>query len=68
MRFNVKLQSINNSPVYLPQDQNLNRNLGDLEEGTKSRNRIFQKRIVSERHVLMALISHLTATNSNDFS
>lgn len=29
------------------QDQNLNRNLGDLQEGTKARNRVFQKRIVS---------------------
>jgi hypothetical protein len=29
--------------------QNLNRTLGDLEEGTKSRNRTFQKQIVREQ-------------------
>jgi hypothetical protein len=27
------------------EDQNLNRNIGDLQEGTKARNRVFQKRI-----------------------
>lgn len=35
--------------VTLEKVQNLNRTLGDLEEGTKSRNRTFQKQIVCDR-------------------
>ena len=31
------------------EDQNLDRNLDELEEGTKARNRAFQRRLVSSQ-------------------